>query len=147
MTVTKRYLLPPILKTILSFTLSAILNVSRKWLNDAYFEALTILNQAFSGTSLSGCFSQKSFKAFLEITCIHLSFYRKVYLILRCLSNTAAHAPAKRSSSFFGDSNPIKDQTLTTGVMRKITGVRPSMPSRLIRSMTAGSNLKIRPSS
>jgi len=78
----KRALLPPILKTVKSLTLSALGKVCRSSVNELKSVCLTIRYQDSSAVRQSGCFLANSSKRFRVMICI-----RGDYLVLRYLSN------------------------------------------------------------
>ena len=93
-------MLPPILKTILSPTLSAVGNVAFNSLHALKMDRSIVRNHASSGFLLSGCFTQNSLSGFLAITCIisisQFEIIGKAHLNLLCVSKclrTAISAP------------------------------------------------------
>ena len=119
----KRALLPPILKTVKSLTLSALGKVCRSLANELKSVCLTIRYQDSSAVEHSGCFLANSSKRFRVMMCIA----ERCYLILRYLS-------IKKYSDHYCETGERQRQTHSRAVYRfNFRGVRDDRQDQMGR--------------
>ncbi len=129
----KRALLPPILNTVKSLTLSALGKVCRSSVNELKSVCLTIRYHDSSAVEQSGCLLVNSSKRFRVITCTGRAYLKMRYLSIEKYNGDIVSSVTGHVTSLCIQQYEPREEPYTSSV-RKLLGIsQPAVSREVVR--------------